>query len=182
MARSYYRRRWYGRRTFRKKNWSTNIITSETSFSIPANTTYGSGSAICVNPSQSVSTVSQPFTVKNVKLSICVSVDKVTSVGWLGQIIAAIVYVPQGYTVTYKTLVEHPEWFMATKFIENPQVDDAGLPTPNYLQKPFTVSTRLARKLQTGDSIQLCIFATNRNSEPIVLSLSFMAQWWTCSN
>ena len=68
MAR-YYRRR-YPRRTFRKRNWSSNIITSETTISFPVSSTYGGGSAICLNPVQSVSTVSHPFTVKNIKLSI----------------------------------------------------------------------------------------------------------------
>lgn len=182
MARSYYRRRWYGRRTFRKKNWSSNIITSETTISLPANSTYGAGSAICLNPSQSVTTVSQPFTVKNIKLSICASVDALANVMYLDQLVAAIVYVPQGYTVTYNTLSEHPEWFMAVKFIENPQVDDPSKGVVDYISKPFTVSTRLARKLQTGDSIQLCLFGTNKVNTSVSVRFSFMAQWWTCAN
>lgn len=62
-------------------------------------------------------------------------------------------HVPQGYTVTYSTLNEHPEWFMAVKFLDNPQVDDPNTANTAYLQKPFTISTRLARKLQTGDSV-----------------------------
>ncbi|QXF14472.1 capsid protein [Porcine associated circular DNA virus-9] len=180
MARSYYRRRWYGRRTFRKKNWSSNIITSHTAISFPANTTYGAGSALCLNPSQNVSTVSQPFTVKNIKLSVsCVASGTGSSIA-LDNIVVAIVYVPQGYTVTYNTLTEHPEWFMAVKYLDNPMVEQSTGYGNQY--KPFTVSTRLARKLQTGDSVQLCVFGTNVGSKAEDISFRFMAQWWTCAN
>ena len=98
------------------------------------------------------------------------------------QLVAALVYVPQGYTVTYSTLNEHPEWFMAVKFLDNPQVDDPNTANTAYLQKPFTISTRLARKLQTGDSVQLCLFGTNKSDQTVPIRFSFMAQWWTCAN
>ena len=70
----YYRRR-YPRRTYRKRNWSSNLITSTSSITLPATSTYGAGSALCLNPAQSVSTVSQPFTVKNIKLSVTAAVS-----------------------------------------------------------------------------------------------------------
>lgn len=177
----YYRRR-YPRRIFRKKNWSSNIITSETTLTFPASQNYGAGSAICLNPVQSVSTVSQPFTVKNVKLSISAAGNTANAVQLMDNIIAALVYVPQGYTVTYATLSEHPEWFMAVKYINNPQVDATVVASANIV-KPFTLSSRLARKLQTGDSVQLCLFGINKSqSDAISIRFSFMAQWWTCAN
>lgn len=177
----YYRRR-FPRRIFRKRNWSSNILTSETTISFPVSSTYGGGSAICLNPVQSVSTVSQPFTVKNIKLSISANSATTAGVYRIDQLVAALVYVPQGYTVTYSTLNEHPEWFMAVKFLDNPQVDDPNTSNIGYLQKPFTISTRLARKLQTGDSVQLCLFGTNKSDQVVPIRFSFMAQWWTCAN
>lgn len=178
----YYRRR-YPRRTFRKRNWSSNIITSETKVTFPANSTYGGGSAICLNPIQSVATVSQPFTVKNIKLSISANVGNAGGVQLMDGLVAALVYVPQGYTVSYSTLNDHPEWFMAVKFLDNPIIDDNVTANTGYIQKPFTISTRLARKLQTGDSVQLCLFGTNKSQTTAVdVRFSFMAQWWTCAN
>lgn len=180
MARSYYRRRWYGRRTFRKKNWSSNIITSQTTITFPASSTYGAGSALCLNPSQNVATVSQPFTVKNIKLSVSCVASEIALSDALDNIVVAIVYVPQGYTVTYNTINEHPEWFMAVKYIDNPSLEQSSTTGSQY--KPFTVSTRLARKLQTGDSIQLCVFGTSSAASPAAITFRFMAQWWTCAN
>lgn len=178
----YYRRR-YPRRTFRKKNWSSNIITSETTITFPAGTNYGGGSAICLNPAQSVSTVSQSFTVKNIKLSISANVDSSSGIQYIDQLVAALVYVPQGYSVTYATLSEHPEWFMTVKFLDNPKVDSPSAGGTGYIQKPFTISSRLARKLQTGDSVQLCLFGINKaQSTSVPIRFSFMAQWWTCAN
>nr|QNJ47537.1 capsid protein [Entamoeba-associated CRESS DNA virus 4] len=178
MARSYYRRRWYGRRTFRKKNWSSNLITSSSSITLPATSNYGAGSALCLNPAQNVSTVSQPFTVKNIKLSVTAAGATDSTIAGIDNIIVAIVYVPQGYTVTYNTIVEHPEWFMAVKYIDEPSLITDGM---SY-SKPFTVSTRLARKLQTGDSIQFCVFGQNVSQTNLTVKFKFMAQWWTCAN
>ena len=88
-------------------------------------------------------------------------------------------YVPQGYTVSYNTLSEHPEWVMAIKFLDDPTLTPG---ETNGLMRPFTVSTRLARKLQTGDSVQFCVFGNNLGSTAIPVSFKFMAQWWTCAN
>lgn len=183
MARGYYRRRYTNRYYggYKKKNWSSNIITSQTTLTFPASSTYGAGSALCLNPSQSVSTVSQPFTVKNIKLSVsCVATETAVS-NALDNVIVAIVYVPQGYTVTYNTLSEHPEWFMAVKYLDNPTIEQQSSNSGSQY-KPFTVSTRLARKLQTGDSVQLCVFGTNTETTVSSVSVRFMAQWWTCAN
>ncbi|APG55805.1 hypothetical protein [Cirilivirus boffger] len=171
----YYRRR-YSRRTFRKRNWSSNVITSSSSFTLPSSSTYGAGSAICLNPVQTVTTVSQPFTVKNVKLSISLISSSTNAVQ---NAIVALCYVPQGYSVTYATLQEHPEWLMAVKYIGEPEV---GTRQDYDNMKPFQVSTRLARKLQTGDSVQLCMFAKNNTKQQQTINLKFMAQWWTCAN
>ena len=88
-------------------------------------------------------------------------------------------YIPQGYTVGLNTLTEHPEWVMAIKYIDDPVL----VPTAaNSIIKPFTVSSRLARKLQTGDSIQLCVFGNNYGGTDADVTFRFMAQWWTCAN
>lgn len=176
MAR-YYRRRYYPRYRVKKRNWSSNIITSNTTLTFPEASNYGAGSAICLNPSQSVATVSQPFTIKNIKLSVSCIAPNATTLQGMDNIVVAIVYIPQGYNVTYATLTEHPEWFMAIKYIDNPTLDSAG-----GTFKPFTISTRLARKLQTGDSVQLCVFGQNNSGTALSCTIRFMAQWWTCAN
>ena len=122
MARGYYRRRYTNRYYggYKKKNWSSNIITSQTTITFPASTNYGGGSAICLNPIQSVSTVSQPFTVKNIKLSVSCVASEVAISSALDNIIVAIVYVPQGYAVTYNTLSEHQNglWLLSILIIQ----------------------------------------------------------------
>lgn len=175
----YYRRRAY-RKNYPRKKWASNIGNSEVTLTVPSNSTYAAGAAFALNPAQSPSTVSNSFVVKNVKLSV-----EAVGIGGsvfsnLNQLIAAIMYVPQGYVVSPSILNEHPEWLMAVKYLgEGLNSDDST--SPKF--KPFTVSTRLSRRLQTGDSIQLVLFAQNTStSQNTSVTFRFLAQWWTRSD
>jgi len=177
MAR-FYRRRTY-KRSYPRKKWASNIGTSSVNLTVPATSTYAAGAAFALNPAQSPASVSNSFVVKNVKLSIEAVGLLASAFDDLNQIIAAIMYVPQGYIVSASILNEHPEWIMAIKYIgEGISTDDA----TNSRLKPFTVSSRLSRRLQTGDSIQLVLFAQNSGSDNVSVTFRFLAQWWTKAN
>ena len=175
----YYRRRTY-RKAYPRKKWASNIGNSTLTMNVPGNSTYAAGAAFALNPAQSPSTVSNSFVVKNVKLSIEPIVASPSSPAGLNQLIAAIMYVPQGYVVGPSILNEHPEWLMAVKYLGDGMSIDT-LDVQNR-QKPFTVSSRLSRRLQTGDSVQLVLFAQNSTSGEIPVAFRFLAQWWTRSD
>nr|WCR62084.1 MAG: capsid protein [Cressdnaviricota sp.] len=172
----YYRRRTY-RKAYPRKKWASNIGNSSITMSIPANSVYAAGAAFALNPAQSPSTVSNSYLVKNVKLSIEPIVASLESPRGLNQLIAAIMYVPQGYTVGPAILNEHPEWIMAVKYLGDAMSIDISNVQDRI--KPFTVSSRLSRRLQTGDSVQLVLFAQNSTSGEIPIAFRFLAQWWT---
>ena len=180
MVRRYYRRAY--RRVNRKK-WASNIGSSTLNLTVPANSTYAAGAAFALNPAQSPSTVSTSFTVKRVKLAIDAVTPQSEDFRFLQQVIAAIMYVPQGYTVDYTILQQHPEWVMAIKYMGEPSMYESPTSTGGSRNKPFQGSSRLARKLQTGDSIQLVLFATNISTDtPANINFRFLAQWWSRSD
>ena len=175
----YYRRRTY-RRSYPRKKWASNIGNSEVTLTVPGNSSYAAGAAFAMNPAQSPASVSNSFVVKNIKLSIEAIVDGSVINYHLNQLIAAIMYVPQGYTVGPNILTEHPEWIMAVKYIGDGMTVDINTTVNRF--KPFTVSSRLSRRLQTGDSIQLVLFAQNSSSQNDSVTFRFLAQWWTRSD
>ena len=181
MARRYFRRSY--RRAYPRKKWASNIGSSVLNMTVPINSTSAAGAAFALNPVQSPSTVSTAFTVKRVKLSIEAVTPQSEDFRVLQQVIAAIMYVPQGYQVSYSILNEHPEWVMAIKYMGEPSMYESPTSTGGTRNKPFQVSSRLARKLQTGDSVQLVLFATNTSTENTAnISFRFLAQWWSRSD
>ena len=181
MARRYFRRSY--RRVYPRKKWASNIGNSTLNMTVPANSSYAAGAAFALNPVQSPTTVSTPYTVKRVTLSIDAVTPQSEDFRLLQQVMAAIMYVPQGYAVTYNILNEHPEWIMAIKYMGEPSMYESPTSTGGNRNKPFQVSSRLARRLQTGDSIQLVLFATNISTDTAAnISFRFMARWWTRSD
>lgn len=179
MAR-YYRRRTY-RRAYPRKKWASNIGDSSLSLNVPANSVYAAGAAFALNPVQSPSSVSNSYVVKNVKLSVEAVVNNSAAVAYLNHVMAAIMYVPQGYVVKHSIISEHPEWIMAIKYLGDGMNIDGTTPVVDSSRlKPFTISTRLSRRLQTGDSVQLVLFARNASVENMqTVTFRFLAQWWT---
>lgn len=181
MARRYFRRSY--RRAYPRKKWASNIGSSTLQLTVPANSSYAAGAAFALNPAQSPSTVASAFTVKRVRLSIDAVTPQSEDFRLLQQVIAAIMYVPQGYTVDYTILQQHPEWIMAIKYMGEPSMYESPTSTGGTRNKPFQVSSRLARKLQTGDSIQLVLFATNISTDTAAnINFRFLAQWWSRSD
>lgn len=160
MARAYYRRRRYYKT---KGKWSTRISNISGSQLVSYNSSAIIYYNLCQNPAQSDSTVSNKYTVKNVNLQLELSVDS-GSVQALENFQAYIMFIPQGYVPTgvpsaYGSLpFDHPEWILSHRFIGQPQGD-----TYNYFP-PLRISSRLARKLDTGDRVVLIILGNNQST------------------
>lgn len=152
-----YRRRY---RKFRKSGrWSTRL----TAINVTQLTNGGSGffifRTLATNPAQDDNTVSQRFTVKNVNCQVNIEWQVAGSSPSNGANVENlqhyILYIPQGFTLSENTPFEHPEWIMAHRLLGSPQNDD----NPGYL--PSRISTRLARKLDTGDRIVYLLLGSN---------------------
>lgn len=163
MAR-YYRYRKYSRRYRRRGTWSSNLKNFLGSQSASPNSQYIIYQNLCQNPESTDITVSQKYTIKNVNCSVQLNAPSSTSVQYLDSFQAYIMFVPQGYIPTgtpsaYGNLpFDHPEWILAHKFIG--QVLE-----PQENNKPFRITSRLARKLDSGDRIVLIILG--RNTAPL---------------
>lgn len=170
----YRRYRNYNRRNYRK-SWSPNIqeILSTQITASPGTvyTTY----TLTTNPIQDTSTVSQTFTVKNFNIDFYIDSDDVSGVTGIEDICAYIVYVPQGMTVTDNYNILHPEYIMNYKYL-------GGATADNQTYQPFRLRSRLARKLNTGDSVQLFIKGINQNNSAAIYYLHGIIRWWTKAN
>ena len=159
MAR-YTRYRKYSRRYRRKGIWSNRISNISGSQSAAPGAEYIIYYNLAQNPQQNNDTISNKYTVKNINLQLEIS-GEVGTLNDVENLQAFICFVPQGYIPTgvpsaYRDLpYNHPEWIMAHRFIGAPQSD-----TSNYYP-PLRISSRLARKLDTGDRIVLIILGNN---------------------
>lgn len=176
----YHRTRKYTRYR-RRANWASNI--QELSYTI---TNIAPGANISTftlaeNPAQETTTVSTIYTVKNFEINYTIETNS-TSTAVLNQLedfCVYIVYVPQGMTVLSNYNNLHPEYVMAMKFIGSPSTDG-----PQEYQ-PYKISTRLARRLNTGDSIQLMIKFNNESNSSLIgtnLEVHGIQRWWTKTN
>ena len=184
MAR-YYRYRKYSRRFRSKGRWSANIKTINTT--IPASQgSFYAAQDLCVNPSQSDSTVSQQYTVKNIELSFEIETTSLnSSFSDVENLVAYIMFVPQGYQVTETLPNTHPEWIMAYRFQGSPNVEVGYVTNATPLQpgrQPFRVKTRMARRLQTGDKVVLLITGTSNSETTRNLPINGIVRWWTKAN
>lgn len=164
----------------RKGRWSANIKTL-TNFSIPAplNSSFFGIQNLCTNPLQEANTVSQQYTVKNIELSFEMEIGT-TANNQVENLIAYIMYVPQGMTVTEIYPNQHPEYIMAYRFYGSPNLDNNSEININPF-KAFRIKTRMARRLQTGDRVILLIVGVNNGTEN-VLNYNGIVRWWTKAN
>lgn len=179
MAKYYYKKRYYRKR---KGIWSTRISNITGSQLIGSNSDAIIYYNLCQNPSQTDSTVSNKYTVKNVNLQLELSAESSASTSDLENFQAYIMYIPQGYVPTgvpsaYGTLpFDHPEWIMTHRFIGQAQGDNT-----NYFP-PLKISSRLARKLDTGDRIVLIILGHNQNSSSNTIQYRGLVKYNTKAN
>ena len=185
MAR-YTRYRKYSRRYRRSGRWSTRLqnfsgsqlATTGSDFIIYQNLTQ--------NPAQSDDTVSLKYTVKNVNYQVQLeeqSDTTLTNVSGIENLQIYIMFVPQGFIPTgtpsaYANIpFEHPEWIMAHRFYGSATADQvtAGFP-------PLRLSSRLARKLDTGDRIVAIILGKNTSSTSKTLFYQGLCKYYTKAN
>lgn len=166
------------RRRYKRARWSANIqeinnVTLSTSLGSWSGTT-----TLATNPSQDILGVSQVYTVKNFDINFTIESQSPAA---LEAITAYIMFVPQGMNVSSDYNLEHPEYIMNYKYL--------GSPTPAVSNEdqqfqPIRVRTRMARKLNTGDSIILFVKGTSEQSSSDfnTLKLSGLVRWWTKAN
>ena len=157
----YQRYRRYSRRRF-GKHWSTRLTSINVTQLVNANQQFFIYRTLATNPAQDDNTVSQRFTVKNVNVQVNIenasSADPTGNPEVVENLQHYILYIPQGYTLTADTPFEHPEWIMSYRFIGSPVSDS----NPGYA--PLRISTRLSRKLDTGDRIVYLLIGTNTSN------------------
>lgn len=169
-------------RRFRKTGrWSANIQELN-NVSIATEEGIWSGtSVLATNPNQSVLGVSQVYTVKNFEVNFTIESDNYTQ---LEAITAYIMFVPQGMNVSPTYNLEHPEYIMNYKYLGSPNGGNKTQASTVELQQyqPIRVRTRMARKLNTGDSVILFVKGLSETSDVTTLNLSGLVRWWTKAN
>lgn len=139
-------------------------------------------STLATNPTQTTLGVSQIYTVKNFDINFTIeSANSLDAANVLEAITAYIMFVPQGMNVSDTYNIDHPEYILNYKYLGSPPGTSAGGAEIQQFQ-PTRLRTRLARKLQTGDSIILFIKGTNSSSSQVNVFLSGLIRWWTKAN
>lgn len=170
----YTRYRKYSRR-YRSGRWSPNIKSFPSgSITVEGSSTFFATTVLCTNPAQNDTTVSQRYTVKNIETSFVI--ESGTTNTTIENLTAYIMYVPQGMTIDVSYDVDHPEYILNYKFIGSPSPDGG------QQYQPSRVKSRLARKLNTGDSIILYIKGYNLGTASSTLEYHGLVRWWTKAN
>ena len=173
MAR-YTRYRKYSRR-YRSKRWSSRITNLDIEQQVGANTDFFVFRNLATNPVQDNDTVSQRYTVKNIRCNFCI--ESSTSINNpLDNVQAFVLYVPQGFTLSTSTPYEHPEWIMASKHIGIPLNNNS----PGYAS--LYMSTRLSRKLDTGDKVVFVVQGSNPTNSTTSARLTGIIRYNTKAN
>lgn len=165
------RRRYYRR----KGRWSANIYNIGQSTNVPVGNNADS-ITLAQNPAQTALGVSQTYTVKNIELSVYVEAESSTLLQHLENIQHYIMYVPQGMAIGVNYPEEHPEYIMNYYYQGNPVDDSEGL---GFRLK---LKSRLARRLQTGDSIIYFYRIDNTYNSAISIRVRGLCRWWTKAN
>lgn len=169
------------RKYYRKARWSANIQEISTTV---VNAEVGANIAtytLAFNPTQTNTAVSQIYTVKNFEITFSTEFPSNTSSAVpqnIEDITAYIIFVPQGMVVGTDYNIQHPEYVMAYKFYGSPS-GDSNIPAL------YRIRTRLSRKLNTGDSIQLLIKYNNQYTQALtgtMFELHGLCRWWTKAN
>lgn len=170
MAKKIYKKRYY-----KKVKWSANLtnIIGEV-LEAPPSTVFQRTISLCFNPVQDSQRVSQKFTVKNVEFNGVY--EATSSLATIENFCAYIMFVPQGMGITTNYEQMHPEYIMAMKYFGSPSNDG------QQQYQPFKVKTRLARTLDTGDSVILFLKGNNVGTSQANLEFSGVVRWWTKAN
>ena len=170
------------RRFRRKSRWSSNISELNNEVISAVSGTWTATSTLVTNPTQNSLRVSNIYTVKNFDINFTIeSGNAVNDANVLEAITVYIMFVPQGMNVTETYNLDHPEYILNYKYLGSPPGTTTGGAELQQFQ-PTRLRTRMARKLQTGDSIILFIKGTNSSSNQVNAFLSGLIRWWTKAN
>lgn len=180
MPRRYYYGRRYSRGSRPKRKWSPTLVQGSPFINVPGQN-FGFASAVLCGNSANVGTtvpVSTIIKVKNFKI-----VFDITAIGNgnVRNFFVSLLYVPQGFTVSADTALQHPEWLLSWRTIDcTPTNGTTGAIQLQNVQ----MSSRLARNLNSGDTIQLFMQARNDSAETTStrIDLSFYCSFVTCNN
>lgn len=171
-------------RRFKKRTtrWSSNMQEINNSIIAATPGTFIGTTTLATNPTQTTLGVSQIYTVKNFDINFTIeSGNALSDANVFEAITAYIMFVPQGMNVTDTYNLDHPEYILNYKYLGSPPGTTSGGAELQQFQ-PTRLRTRMARKLQTGDSIILFIKGTNSGSANANLFLSGLIRWWTKAN
>lgn len=167
-----------------KKKWGSNIINISSQISNTTGQIANGFHYIVLAQNKTETTVPTPVIIKtgNFKLQGDLYFSYTATGGT--QVVATlyILYIPQGMEPQTangaETLVQnHPEWIMAWKVLEG----GATLGNRSLDSNRFTVTSRLKRNLNSGDSVISLLIVENLNTDHTVF-LKGKCQFWTCAN
>lgn len=164
----------YRYRRYRKSGvWASNISEINHESITATAGTFSNTATLITNPAQTSTTTSQKYTIKNVDLQYMIESSQASNLNSLN---VYVMYVPQGMNVDENYNIHHPEYIMAHKMISDPQS------TSNQYIPPLRIKTRLARTLNTGDSIILYIKGYNGYGQDLTYYLDATVRWVSKAN
>lgn len=165
-------------RRYRKTGkWSANIQElNNSTINASASSLFSGSSTLATNPSQNILGVSNVYTVKNFDINFTI---ETADAQFIEMVTAYIMYVPQGMNVSENYNLEHPEYILNYKYLGSPNI--TGTSESQQFQ-PIRVRSKMARKLQTGDSVILFLKGFNQKTTDTTVSLSGLIRWWTKAN
>lgn len=170
MPRRYYRRRYGGYRKRRK--WSPTFVDGTFTISFPSQTSAFQGTTLCANSSNIGNNVPVSTIIKAKNFKMVVDIGNIPTSTSVNNFLLAIMFLPQGFTGSYNLPKEHPEWILAWRTV------DANFSSLQNVQ----ISSRLARNLNSGDSIILFVSGSNLGTSTSEITVSFICTFVTCNN
>lgn len=175
----------YKKRTYRRRvRWAANLqdIAPVNQGATPGD--WSNIVGLTTNPTQSVLSVSQIYTVKNFSIDFTLEATG-EGAAFIEAVTCYIMYLPQGMTAGNDYHLQHPEYIMAYKYLGSPTtaaVNSAAAANENQQYQPIRIRSRLSRKLNTGDSIILYIKGYTQGSTSYTYQLSGIVRWFTKAN
>lgn len=167
------------RKYYRKRGkWSSNIQELLATGLTATPGTFSGSTTLATNPIQNTLGVSQVYTCKNFAVDFNIESEANAD---LEGITVYIMFVPQGMNVSEDYNIDHPEYIMNYKYLGSPTLIGSGAQESQQFQ-PLRIRSRLARKLNTGDSVILFIKGTNQGTSTRNFELSGVVRWWTKAN
>ena len=175
-------------RYYKRNRWSANIRKLNATGDANSYSSFYTVINLCQNPQQADNTVSQQYTVKNTEFSF--EIELGVNSNDIENLCGYILYIPQGYYINNDTVItNHPEWIMAMKYYGSASNDNfltgngstSSVVGSNY-SKVFRIKSRLARRLQTGDSIVFLVTGSNEGATGVEVKIRGIARWWTKAN